>query len=159
LRCSQASPLRPRRCECRPHKPCRRSRQCTEVSHEPGTQVFDLVESGTGAGTGRSGFVFTLGATSPESRYTDLNHKLMCTCSCAKSWVSVTTWAAHSPQRSLRWLAPALTPATRTSRSSTALLQSTARWFWQRPRPRAFDMVAWIARLPCLPRHCWGQYC
>jgi cytochrome c-type biogenesis protein CcmH/NrfF len=88
---------------------------------------------------------FTLGAADPATRYTTLNHKLMCTCSCAEILGECNHVGCTTSTEELGLLQSGLDGGS----SDQAILDSlVARYgavVLAAPTKQGFDLVAWIA--------------
>ena len=88
---------------------------------------------------------FTLGATSPESRYTQMNHKLMCTCSCAEILGECNHVGCTFSTEELALLSSGIDAGS----SDRVILDSFVAKYGAvvlaAPTKQGFDLVAWIA--------------
>jgi len=88
---------------------------------------------------------FTLGATDAASRYTDLNHRLMCTCSCAEILGECNHVGCTSSTQEL----DELRDGVGANKSDKEILDSFVVKYGAvvlaAPTKQGFDLVAWIA--------------
>jgi cytochrome c-type biogenesis protein CcmH/NrfF len=88
---------------------------------------------------------FTLGAADPATRYTTLNHKLMCTCGCAEILGECNHVGCTSSTEELGLLQSGLDGGS----SDQAILDSFVAKYGAvvlaAPTKQGFDLVAWIA--------------
>lgn len=88
---------------------------------------------------------FTLGATSPESRFTNLNHKLMCTCSCAEILGECNHVGCTFSTEELALLSTGLDAGSSDSVILDSFVAKYGAVVLAAPTKQGFDLVAWIA--------------
>ena len=88
---------------------------------------------------------FTLGATSPESRYTNLNHKLMCTCSCAEILGECNHVGCTFSTEELALVSAGIDGGSTDKQILDSLVAKYGAVVLAAPTAQGFDMVAWIA--------------
>ncbi len=88
---------------------------------------------------------FTLGATDAASRFTDLNHRLMCTCSCAEILGECNHVGCTSSTQELDELRDGLTASKGDKEILDSFVVKYGAVVLAAPTKQGFDLVAWIA--------------
>ena len=88
---------------------------------------------------------FSVGASDPVSRYNDLNHKLMCTCSCAEILGECNHVGCTSSTTELAELRAAITAGKTDQEIFSEFEAKYGAVVLAAPTTKGFDLVAWIA--------------
>lgn len=88
---------------------------------------------------------FSLGATDSNARYYDLNHKLMCTCSCAQLLGECNHVGCPESGQELAELRADIASGMSDKQIFSAFTSKYGATVLAAPRTQGFDLVAWIA--------------
>lgn len=88
---------------------------------------------------------FTLGAADPATRYTNLNHKLMCTCGCAEILGECNHVGCTSSTEELALLSTGLDAGSEDKAILDSFVSKYGAVVLAAPTKQGFDLVAWIA--------------
>ena len=88
---------------------------------------------------------FSTGASTSGERYTDLNHKLMCTCGCAQILGECNRVGCTESGRELGELRAAIAAGTPDQQILDAFAAKYGATVLAAPTKKGFDLVAWIA--------------
>jgi cytochrome c-type biogenesis protein CcmH len=97
------------------------------------------------AGTLAVAVCFSLGATSPAGRMVDLNHRLMCTCSCAQMLGECNHVGCPSSGQELAELGGYIAKGMSDKEIFAAFTAKYGATVLAAPTTQGFDLVAWIA--------------
>ncbi len=88
---------------------------------------------------------FTLGATDPASRFTELNHKLMCTCGCAEILGECNHVGCTYSTEELALLRTGVDNNSSDKQITDSFVAQYGAVVLAAPTKQGFDLVAWIA--------------
>ena len=88
---------------------------------------------------------FSLGATDAGSRFTDLNHRLMCTCGCAEILGECNHVGCPNSAGELDELRAGIAAGTSDKEILTSFVGKYGATVLAAPTTQGFDLVAWIA--------------
>jgi cytochrome c-type biogenesis protein CcmH/NrfF len=88
---------------------------------------------------------FSLGATDAGSRFTDLNHRLMCTCGCAEILGECNHVGCPNSAGELDELRAGIAAGTSDKEILTSFVAKYGATVLAAPTTQGFDLVAWIA--------------
>ncbi len=88
---------------------------------------------------------FTLGAADPASRYTDLNHRLMCTCGCAEILGECNHVGCPNSTEELALLNTGIDANNNDKVILDSFVEKYGAVVLAAPTKQGFDLVAWIA--------------
>lgn len=88
---------------------------------------------------------FTLGATDPAKRYTDLNHRLMCTCSCAQVLGECNHVGCPNSTEELNLLRSSMDAGDSDKKIFETFAAKYGATVLAAPTTEGFNLVAWIA--------------
>jgi len=88
---------------------------------------------------------FSLGASDSGSRYTDLNHRLMCTCGCAELLGECNHVGCQSSGQELAELSAGIAAGNSDKEIFASFSSKYGATVLAAPTTRGFDLVAWIA--------------
>jgi cytochrome c-type biogenesis protein CcmH len=97
------------------------------------------------AGTLAGAVCFSLGATDAGARYTDLNHRLMCTCGCAEILGECNHVGCPNSTGELNELRDGLTNGLADQQILDSFVAKYGAVVLAAPTGKGFDVVAWIA--------------
>jgi cytochrome c-type biogenesis protein CcmH len=88
---------------------------------------------------------FSMGATDASSRYTDLNHRLMCTCGCAQVLGECNHVGCPNSAGELDELRAGIAAGTSDKEILASFVAKYGATVLAAPTTQGFDLVAWIA--------------
>jgi cytochrome c-type biogenesis protein CcmH len=88
---------------------------------------------------------FTIGATEPESRFNNLGHKLMCTCSCAELLGECNHVGCPNSTEELALLRTGVDNNATDQQIYDSFVEKYGATVLAAPTKKGFDLVAWIA--------------
>ena len=97
------------------------------------------------AGTLAVAVCFSLGATDASSRYTDLSHRMMCTCSCAQVLVECNHVGCPNSSGELSELRAGIGSGQTDQQILDSFVLKYGAVVLAAPTAHGFDLVAWIA--------------
>jgi len=135
--------------------PARSRQRKKEASNERCQELLDKSIAGGRAGRGR----LLLGRGDRRgSRYTGLNHRLMCTCGCAEILGECNHVGCQNSTGELNELREAL-PGARATRRSGLVRGKYGAVVLAAPTTQGFDWWPGLRRLRCSARRCWARFC